>query len=172
MNLYPKSYTVHPRLGFTLIELLVSISIIVTIISLSLAAISSARARSRDAKRVGDLLTIQTALEQYNLADPKRSYPNDIYDDTKNDPQFGPLLSVVPKDPTKLPYFYKKDACLPTSENKTVIKETDITSANNGECNLGYKYGTYVLHVNLEAKRAQSENDITPAAPLSYDLIP
>ena len=51
--------------GFTLIELLVVIAIIGLLSTLSIVALNSARARSRDARRVSDVKQIQTALEMY-----------------------------------------------------------------------------------------------------------
>jgi len=51
--------------GFTLIELLVVIAIIGLLSTLSVLALNSARARSRDAKRITDIKQIQTALEMY-----------------------------------------------------------------------------------------------------------
>ncbi|MBI2029449.1 type II secretion system protein [Candidatus Gottesmanbacteria bacterium] len=51
--------------GFTLLELLVSISIIGVLISLASVSYSTAQKKARDAKRQGDLKTIQNALEQY-----------------------------------------------------------------------------------------------------------
>ncbi|MBN2884699.1 prepilin-type N-terminal cleavage/methylation domain-containing protein [Patescibacteria group bacterium] len=51
--------------GFTLIELLVVIAIIGLLSTLSVLALNSARARSRDAKRITDVKQIQTALEMY-----------------------------------------------------------------------------------------------------------
>lgn len=51
--------------GFTLIELLVVIAIIGVLSTLSIVALNSARARSRDAKRISDVKQLQTALEMY-----------------------------------------------------------------------------------------------------------
>ena len=51
--------------GFTLIELLVVIAIIGLLSTLSILALNTARARSRDARRVADIKQIQTALEMY-----------------------------------------------------------------------------------------------------------
>lgn len=59
--------------GFTLIELLVVIAIIGILSSVVLASLSTARAKSRDARRVSDLGQIQLALELY--FDANSSYP-------------------------------------------------------------------------------------------------
>ena len=61
------------RKGFTLIELLVVIAIIGLLSTLAVVALSSARSKSRDAKRIADVKQVQTALELfYNDA---QSYP-------------------------------------------------------------------------------------------------
>ena len=51
--------------GFTLIELLVVISIIGLLSTLAIVALSTARQRSRDAKRVSDMKQLQTAIELF-----------------------------------------------------------------------------------------------------------
>lgn len=51
--------------GFTLIELLVVISIMGTLASIVLVSINSARAKGRDAYRVGSLKSFSTALELF-----------------------------------------------------------------------------------------------------------
>ena len=51
--------------GFTLIELLVVIAIIGLLSTLSIVALNSARAKSRDARRVSDVKQMQTALELF-----------------------------------------------------------------------------------------------------------
>jgi len=55
----------YPLTAFTLIELLVVISIIALLSSLSIIALNSARAKSRDARRLSDVKQISTALEMY-----------------------------------------------------------------------------------------------------------
>ncbi|MFA5076465.1 MAG: type II secretion system protein [Patescibacteria group bacterium] len=51
--------------GFTLIELLVVIAIIGLLSTLAVVSLQSARQKSRDAKRLGDLAQLKTALEMY-----------------------------------------------------------------------------------------------------------
>lgn len=51
--------------GFTLIELLVVIAIIGLLSTLAVVALSSARQKARDAKRLADLKNIETGLEFY-----------------------------------------------------------------------------------------------------------
>ncbi len=51
--------------GFTLIELLVVISIMGLLSVLAMAALQNARQKSRDARRLGDMKQIKTAIELY-----------------------------------------------------------------------------------------------------------
>lgn len=51
--------------GFTLVELLVVIAIIGLLSTLAVVALSSARSKARDARRMSDIKQIQTALELY-----------------------------------------------------------------------------------------------------------
>lgn len=61
--------------GFTLIELLVVIAIIGVLASIVLASLNSARAKSRDARRLTDIKQIQLALELYFDGAGASNYP-------------------------------------------------------------------------------------------------
>ena len=67
-----KSYK-NTTKGFTLIELLVVIAIIGILSSVVLASLSTARQKSRDAKRISDVGQLQLALELY--FDANQGYP-------------------------------------------------------------------------------------------------
>ena len=88
--------------GFTLIELLVVIAIIGILSSVVLASLSTARQKSRDAKRVADLGQIQLALElQF---DASSTYPrsNPVASTATYDGgiQFGQTNGFLPQVPT------------------------------------------------------------------------
>lgn len=114
--------------GFTLIELLVVIAIIGLLSSVIVATLSTARAKSRDARRISDIREIQKALELY-ADDHGGLYPTsasfaDYTEDagalgakkyvtsrmTEWDTVFAPLIAAymktVPKDPLNDPWPY------------------------------------------------------------------
>ena len=64
----------NTKKGFTLIELLVVIAIIGILSSVVLASLSTARQKSRDAKRISDIGQIQLALELF--FDASQTYPS------------------------------------------------------------------------------------------------
>ncbi len=63
--------------GFTLIELLVVIAIIALLSTIAVLALGASRASARDAKRIADLKTMQTAVELYG-SNHAGEYPKDI----------------------------------------------------------------------------------------------
>lgn len=119
------------RKGFTLIELLVVIFIIGLLASIIIVAVSSARAKGRDSRRVADIKSVQTALEMYN--DTNGSYPvqtTAVYSCTLCDgtdpntgwipattattPLYPNIISILPLDPQNNAknrrYGYRTDA--------------------------------------------------------------
>jgi len=88
--------------GFTLIELLVVIAIIGILSSVVLASLNSARQKSRDARRIGDVKQLQLALEMYY--DSNNGYP------TSTAALAPDYIPVQPTDPqTAAAYTYEVD---------------------------------------------------------------
>ncbi len=58
-------YKTKKQSGFTLIELLVVISIVGLLASITLTSLNGARKKARDAKRMGDLRQMNTAMQLY-----------------------------------------------------------------------------------------------------------
>lgn len=80
--------------GFTLIELLVVISIISLMSSISLAALSSARTKARDAVRIQEIKALQGALELYAL-NHDGEYPLSNTAVISSSPSFDTTLGVL-----------------------------------------------------------------------------
>jgi prepilin-type N-terminal cleavage/methylation domain-containing protein len=87
--------------GFTLVELLVVISIIGVLATLVLLQLGTARAKSRDAKRISDINQLRSAVEQY-FEDNSGRYPEAI-----TSAELGSYMTTIPTDPlTGDPYDY------------------------------------------------------------------
>lgn len=173
--------------GFTLIELIVSIGIFSLILSFSFASIRGAQIQNRDAKRIADLQTLQSALEQHLLGDPSRDYPPDPQISTASNSAYCTKYTtagtekglydnrcfreylaggVMPYDPKGNEYPYSKPGCFRDSS-----APGGVLLANNGVCNL--VQGAYGLHIVLESiNRPEASNDATPTKSQSYDLVP
>ena len=68
--------------GFTLIELLVVIAIIAILSTVVMAGLNSARQKGRDAKRISDIKSLQSALELFS--DTCQGYPPNTAGDILN----------------------------------------------------------------------------------------
>lgn len=87
--------------GFTLIELLVVIAIIGVLASVVLATLTSARAKSRDAKRIGDVRQVMTALELfYNDNNRYPTATTNVPTSSDGAPAFSTHLASYPTAPT------------------------------------------------------------------------
>ena len=132
--------------GFTLIELLVVIAIIGLLSTLAVVALSSARQKARDSKRLSDLKQMQTALELYYT--DKTAYPMTgtgsillgtlaTYDclnasgfRAKGAGCTSPYMGLIPLDPKNTGtnvYTYKSlDVDLGTSYSLTAVLEGEV----------------------------------------------
>lgn len=89
--------------GFTLIELLVVIAIIGLLASVVLLALNSARAKSRDAKRLADVRQLASALELYFndvSAYPSIGYQTAAVFGSGNTSAYNPSGQIVQLTPT------------------------------------------------------------------------
>ena len=137
--------------GFTLIEMLIVITIIATLASMILVGMGGARAKARDAKRIGDLHNTQNALELYYANNG--TYPTDTYDSVTDWDNFASFMeganigvNRIPKDPLdRNDYFYRYE---PNSDGTN-----------------------YVLGAKLETQDNSLKNDIdgTPFSSISCD---
>jgi prepilin-type N-terminal cleavage/methylation domain-containing protein len=84
--------------GFTLIELLVVVAIIALLSSIALISMLSARQKSRNTKRLGDMTQMNTALELY--FNHYKGYPSDADDDGVPDGIAPEFTAFIPKSPT------------------------------------------------------------------------
>lgn len=86
--------------GFTLVELLVVIAIIGLLSTMAVVALNSARAKSRDARRISDVKQIQTALELYY--NDKGGYPpaNSSQISTSTTDGMTAYMATIPTPPT------------------------------------------------------------------------
>ena len=114
--------------GFTLFELLVSISIIGILTALASVAFSGAQKKARDARRVQDMKSVQTAAEQY-YSQANYVYPANtaVASWTVNSQAVLSMFPVDPKNDTT--YFYNY---IPAGSNTTYCSCARVENTNNG----------------------------------------
>jgi len=110
-NIKLKIKNLRLKKGFTLLELLVVIAIIGILLGLAAVSMSSAQKKGRDARKKGDLRSIQNGLEQYysvcgNLyPTPDLSSPSDYYSFVSCTSLSLNILPTIPLDPLTTPYL-------------------------------------------------------------------
>lgn len=92
-----------PARGFTLIELLIVIAIIGIMTALILTYLNGAKAKGRDADRIGDIKQIELAIESYFSS--CNAYPTTL-SDLSADCSGNPIMTSIPSDPSGEPYSY------------------------------------------------------------------
>ncbi|MFA6427478.1 MAG: prepilin-type N-terminal cleavage/methylation domain-containing protein [Candidatus Magasanikbacteria bacterium] len=127
--------------GFTLIELLVVVAIIGLLSTLAVVALSSARKKANDSKRLSDMKQIQTALELYytdNNLYPVQALPanlgqgnylcldSDGFDATC---AIDPYMGLIPTGPGTTEYYIYTSA---DGSTYTVTSELEVGSGNFG----------------------------------------
>lgn len=102
--------------GFTLIELLVVVAIIGVLASVVLVSLNSARAKSRDARRLSDLREIANALHTYYS--DNQQFPNETSDSSLPASALVPeYISSIPRDPLSgNNYRYETTGCSPPNQ--------------------------------------------------------
>lgn len=157
----------HSKRGFTLIELLVVIAIIGILSAVVLASLTSARQKSRDAKRVAEVGQIQKALDLFY--DINQTYPSTTptsYSGVDAGIQAVAASGLLPKTPTPptgggTSYIYRgvyDNAGTPTECDGTVpagiscsnyelgitLERSDnIVLDNDADQSVGAFYGAY-----------------------------
>ncbi len=96
--------------SFTLVELLVVIAIIGILVAVAVAALGSARAKSRDTRRIADLREIANALHLYSIDNNR--FPTNL-----SDLVTGGFIPGIPLDPLPTQsYVYESAACSPANQ--------------------------------------------------------
>lgn len=130
--------------GFTLLEILVVVAIIGILISIGSAAYTSAQKKSRDARRQGDLRSIQNGFEQYYANNSK--YPTSAsctVDSTY-------LPAGIPTDPkTGVAYSIACDAQGITYCSCALLEGT-TTGGNATSASCTFGAGAYFCVKNLQ----------------------
>jgi prepilin-type N-terminal cleavage/methylation domain-containing protein len=138
--------------GFTLIELLVVVAIIGVLATIVLASLSDARARARDAKRLADIRTIQTALEVYHL--DNGSYPGTGSWSFSHDYSWDTLETLMettlPVDPVN-----ENPGSTSFTYEGTPVYGYFSSSSSSVWCN----GQAYMLVFNLESRKGNGPND-------------
>jgi prepilin-type N-terminal cleavage/methylation domain-containing protein len=125
--------------GFTLIELLVVVAIIGILATVVLSSLGAARTRARDARRLSEMKSFETALEAYYL--DYNQYPG-ITAHTSNGATYNIAAlesAMAPYIPIDLQGKYYRDA---SNENESYFKYLSKGSQN---------YQNYGMMVKLEA---------------------
>ncbi len=159
------------REGFTLIELLVVIAIIGLLSTLAVVSLNSARARSRDTKRIADVKEVQTALELfyndnqgYPLAGSADADGNIPPLSTSGDPAFSTFMKNSPVAPKPA------DGTACASDNKYVYK--GLKSDGSTACDAVGNCATYSVDFCVGNKTGTIASGKNIAKPTGIEAAP
>lgn len=150
------------RSGFTLLELLIVIAIIGLLASIMMMSVARARAKARDAKRLGDMEQLQRLLELY-ADDHQRFAPNEY------PPSGSDLCSVSEPGNPNLCYWASTGGWIPAliGQGYTTVLPQDprgFPEYQPYKYLHSEKYG-YILSFKLEALAQQDECHLQPSPP-------
>ena len=155
--------------GFTLIELLVVVAIIGMLSSVVLASLNTARASSRDSKRIQDIQQMRTALELYYQANGRypiqaswRGTSNGCYGGTSDPnasvpglvPTYIGSIPVDPKPSGNSCYLYRSDGTnykflIHNTVEKGVISAGEVFARCPASCSQTYcSQRSYAIYTN------------------------
>lgn len=131
--------------GFTLIELLVVIAIIGLLSTIIAAPIQNARKKAKDVKKMAEIKSVASALEQY--AEANGQYPAALADLA---PQYMPVLPTYALLPAAA-------AAVPVRDRFAYVVYTG-TPAGGVATRFGYHLG---VHLDVYAEPLKSDRDCT-----------
>jgi type II secretion system protein G len=133
--------------GFTLLELLIVIAIIGILITVGAASYSSAQKKARDSRRMQDMKSLQSALEQYYSNN--NTYPDGLgCPDLVTTPDYLPsqVNPEDPQDPTNTYYIN----CVAATNSYCICAELENTNAGNSGATCASGATTHFCLVNLQ----------------------
>ncbi len=165
------------RNSFTLIELVMVISIIGILVAIVVISMRQAEVKNRDAERVTDINSINTALQNYGLLENHQyPYAGCIYaTDTVLDqnfkkvlvPNFLPTMPVDPLTPTST-YSNEQYVYLSTDSN-SVVEFQNPTTCHVTDVTIGAR--NYYLYAFLETTNSPLSNSNSILAGLNTGVI-
>lgn len=122
--------------GFTLIELLVVVAVIGLLTSVIMVTFSNARMKSRDTKRLSDMVQIRTGLDLY--FSHGAGYPSISSWNTGNLTCDGTQIMTVPQDPQSFTYYtYNAENPITGCGAELLNKNYYVQFATEGPTELG-----------------------------------